>query len=91
MYKIIISITATLLLLGCASTTNGFQTKVEDRVKVKTTNKVLTKVGLGSMVKPQKTTTQKLIDVSNGKDTLENVAVDIAVDKTADSLLKNTL
>ena len=91
MYKIITSTIAILLLSSCASTTNSFQTKVENRVKEKTTNKVLTKVGLGSIVKPQKTTTQKLIDVSKGKDTIENVAIDIAVDKTADSVINRVL
>jgi len=91
MYKIITSITALLLFSGCVNTTNSLQNKVENRVKEKTTNKLLTKVGLKHIVKPKKTTTQKLIDVSKGRNTIENVAVDIAVDKTADSLLNKVL
>lgn len=87
MYKAILSITALFLLSSCATTQASFQDKVQDRVKEKTTDTLLTKVGLKHMVKPKKTTTQKLLDVSKGTNTIENVVVDIAVDKTANSLL----
>lgn len=92
MYKTIIFSLGLLLFTNCASTNSStFTNKVQNSVQEKTKNRLLQKAGLGTLVKPQKTTTERLIDVAKGKNTLENVAVDIAVDSTANNLLDKAL
>ncbi len=88
---LIAMIAGAVVYTGCAgttgATTDGMQSKVEDRMQEKTTDKMLNKVGLPGM-KKEKTTQEKLTDVATGKTSATDMATDMAVDKAADMALE---
>jgi len=87
--KKLLAIMTTVLFMGCAGTQGtNINTKVQNKLKEKSSSTLLGKVGLSSLAPKKRTNTDRIVDIATGKSTIKNEATDIIADKTADMLIK---